>query len=156
MTFLNIFLTILFCGALLIDPESAKSQTVTPTPGIPQTVEQGYETLVPESVQAARKNQEFAGQLQNLQGQLKQIQRTIPDKKAVEDLTRQVKQILQNDAVLRQTVVSLQAELKKIETLLDSYGQGYEAAEAAALAYHQRQQQKKSIIQPQSTDPLNP
>jgi hypothetical protein len=151
----SILLTILFTLALLLHPNRAISQTTTPPPRTPETVEEGYQTLVPESVQTARKDQEFAGQVQNLHNELQQIQSKIPDKALVETLRKQVDQIIQYDAVLRQAIVSLQIEVRKIDTLLDSYGQGYEAAKAAALA--QRKQQKQiPVIKPQPTDPLNP
>jgi hypothetical protein len=149
-------LAAVFAHAVVLHTDQLYGQTTNPTPGTPQTVEEGYATLVPESVQTARKDAELTAQIQNLQEEINQLQGKTADKAIVEKFSKQVNQIFQYETTLQQAVVALQSELKKIEIILDSYGQGYKAAQAANLT--QQEQQNKTHVQPtpRSIDPLNP
>lgn len=152
MKFLHLFGTALLYLLALHTPRLYAQTTNSPT--TPKTVEEGYDTLVPESIQTERKNAEIMGQIQNLQEQINQLQGKTADKATVEKLTRQLNLIFQYQTALQQAVVSLQTELNKIETILNSYGQGYKAAQAAAL--NQRQKANPPAQSPISNDPLNP
>jgi hypothetical protein len=153
----TIVLTML-CSLVFLQPRIVKGQIQAPSPTteLPQTAEEAYQTLVPESVQTARKDQEFAGQLLDLRRDIDNLKLSTPDKAIVEKLANEVAQIAQYNAALRQMIVSLQAQVKGIQTLLDTYGQGYQAANAAALTLQQQQQRSRTPAQQQSTDPLNP
>ena len=142
----SLLLTLLFSCTLFIRPTPAQSQTPSSPTLPPETAPEGYESLVPQDVQTTRKNLEFAGQLQNLRDQLNRIQGTIPSKEALQNLTKRVNEMVQYDAAIRQAILSLQTEVNRIETILDSYGQGYKAAQAAELAQQQKQQKLKPAI----------
>jgi TolA-binding protein len=152
--FTRSLLTLCLAQAILFSATKLRAQTNAPAPELPRTVEQGYATLVPESVQTERKNAEIIGQIQNLQEAINQLQGKTADKATVEKLGKQVNLIFQYETALQQAVVSLQKELTKIETILDSYGQGYKAAQAADL--NQRQKANKPNASNTSNDPLNP
>jgi TolA-binding protein len=142
--------------ALVLHSHPLYGQTPNPAQGTPKTVEEGYATLVPESVQTARKDAQVAGQIQNLQDQIKQLEGKTADKATVEKLTNQVNQISQYQSVLQQAIVAQQNELNKIEVILNSYGQGYKAAQAASLRQQEEQNRANRQPVPRSTDPLNP
>ena len=150
-------LTLLFFLNLPISTTSAQTTPAPTQQAVPDTVSEGYETLVPQAVRTDRQTKEILGQIQTLQTEIDQTRQSIPDKTAVTTLQNQTKQILANQLALSQAIDALRNEINKINLFLNSYGHGYEAGRATGYSQQQSQHSATHLqYPPRPIDPLNP
>lgn len=122
-----------------------------PRASIPQTAQEGYESVVPEALQTEKKFKQLEAKIEDLRNQIDALKPTIPDKSQLSAITQTLNRIITSQRTLDATFSALRTDVEHITTQLAAYGNGYQAAEAQAT----KMDQDKKPKQP-GTDPMNP